>query len=223
MSKNVKGVLGEQYGKVGPVVARKFREENVYSAYQKNVANPRTDAQETHRMRFKVMSELAHNIACGAIFGFRTAAKGTNMSPRNLFQKTNWPLVTATGTGTVNIDYTLMAVSKGGLSNIHPDFPQFDIPSTVKVDFMETASPCQRTKNDKAYIYVYCPDAKQGILSEPIAIADGTGSVKVPTHWNGLKVHVWMFCRNEGAEVPEFGIQAYECSPSTYVGSGNIG
>lgn len=223
MSKNVKGVLGDQYGKVGPVVARKFREENVYSAYQKNVANPRTEAQIAHRKRFRAMSELAHNFACGAIFGFRTAAKGTNLSPRNLFQKTNWPYVTATGTGTVNVDYTTMAVSKGGLSNVHPDIPEFDIPSSVKVDFVETGSPCQRTKNDKVYIYVYCPDAKQGILSEPIDITAQTSSVKVPAHWNGMKVHVWIFCRNEGEEVPEFGIQAYECSPSTYVGSGNIG
>lgn len=222
MSKNIKGVLGEQYGKVGPVVARKFREENVYSAYQKNVANPRTDAQETHRARFKAMSELAHNIACGAIFGFRTAAKGTNLSPRNLFQKTNWKCISATGHGTHNIDYTGMAVSKGGLSNIHPDIPEFDVPMQVKIDFEENGIPCQRTKNDKAYIYVYSPDAKQGILSEPIEIADGTGRVKVPSHWNGMKVHVWMFCRNEGPEVPEFGIQAGECSPSAYCGSGNI-
>lgn len=222
MSKNVKGVLGEQYGKVGPVVARKFREENVYSAYQKNVANPRTDAQEKHRRRFKAMSELAHNIACGAIFGFRTAAKGTNLSPRNLFQKTNWPFVTSTGTGSLSIDYTGLVVSKGGLSNVHPDMPMFDIPQQVKVDFGESGSPCQRTKNDKAYIYVYCPDAKKGILSDPIDIAGETGSVKVPAYWNGMKVHVWIFCRNEGPEVPEFGIQAGECSPSTYCGSGNI-
>ena len=222
MSKNVKGVLGEQYGKVGPVVARKFREENVYSAYQKNVANPRTGAQMAHRARFKAMSELAHNIACGAIFGFRTAAKGTNLSPRNLFQKTNWPSVTATGTGSVVIDYIGMVVSKGGLSNVHPDTPQFDNPEEVKVVFSESGSPCQRTKNDKAYIYVYCPDAKQGILSAPIDIEEQTGSVKVPGYWNGMKVHVWIFCRNEGPEVPEFGIQAGECSPSTYCGSGSI-
>ena len=223
MSKNVKGVLGEQYGKVGPVVARKFREENVYSAYQKNVANPRTEAQETHRARFKAMSELAHNIACGAIFGFRTAAKGTNHSPRNLFQKTNWPFVTATGAGAISVDYIGLSVSKGGLSNVHPGVPLFDIPSQVKVDFQESGSPCQRTKNDKAYIYVYCPDVKKGILSEPIDIAEETGIVKVPQYWNGMKVHVWIFCRNEGPEVPEFGIQAFECSPSTYCGSGDIG
>lgn len=223
MSKNIKGVLGEQYGKVGPVVARKFREENVYSAYQKNVANPRTDPQMIHRRRFKAMSQLAHNIACGAIFGFRTAAKGTNLSPRNLFQKTNWNCISATGTGTLNIDYTGMVVSKGGLSCVHPDVPLFDIPQQVKVDFSESGSACQRTKKDKVYLYVYCPDATQGILSEPVDVAEQTISVKVPGYWNGMKVHVWIFCRNEGAEVPEFGIQAGECSPSAYCGSGTIG
>ena len=223
MSKNIKGVLGEQYGKVGPVVARKFREENVYSAYQKNVANPRTKAQMAHRARFKAMSTLAHNIACGAIFGFRTAAKGTNLSPRNLFQKVNWPRVTSTSSGTANIDYIGLEVSKGGLSGVHPDMPQFDVPMQVKVDFGDTGSACQRTKNDKVYLYVYCPDAEQGVLSEPVDVADQTISVKVPSYWTGMKAHVWIFARNEGPEVPEFGIQAGECSPSSYCGSGNIG
>lgn len=223
MSKNVKGVLGEQYGKVGPVVARKFREENVYSAYQKNVANPRTKAQERHRHRFKVMSELAHNVACGAIFGFRTAAKGTNLSPRNMFQKTNWPMVTVAGTSTVNIDYTRLVVAKGGLSNVHPDVPDFTTPLKVVVDFSETGKACQRTVNDKVYVYVYCPDAKDGVLSAPGDISEGSISVDVPNYWTGMKVHVWIFCRNEGAEVPEFGIQAGECSPSFYAGTGDIG
>lgn len=223
MSKNMKGVLGEQYGKVGPVVARKFREENVYSAYQKNVFNPNTDKQQLQRFKFKMLSELAHNFACGAIFGFRTAAKGSNLSPRNLFQKTNWPFITATTTESANIDYSGMSVAKGGLENVAFGAPNFDTPNTVKVTFVNNFIACQQTPNDRVYIFVYCPDAKTGVLSEGVARDDGEVSVETPAIWNGLKVHVYGFCRNEGQAVAEFGLAAGEASPSQYVGSGTIG
>lgn len=218
----MKGILGAQYGKIGPVVGRKFREENVYSAYQKNVFNPRSEAQRAHRTRFRALSTLSHDMACGAIFGFRVAAKGTNLSPRNLFQKTNWPNVTATSSGVVNIDYTGMQVSKGGLSIVNFDVPDFDAPLTVKVDFGDYGSPCQRTRNDKVYAYVYCPDAKQGIMSNPTEFEAGTVSVNVPSLWTGMRVHVWGFVRNDGPANEGLDIPAGECSPSRYLGGGTI-
>lgn len=220
----MKGVLGNQYGKVGPVVARKFRNENVYSAYQGNVANPRTEKQETHRVRFKELSQLAHNMACGARMGFVAAAKGTNLSPRNMFQKINWKYVTASAPDALNVDYTSLVVAKGGLSNVSFDAANFDTPSQVRVDFTDNAAVCQRTPNDKAYLVVYCPDVKQSMMSAGKTIsASGDISVVVPNDWNGLKVHVWGFTRNEGDGVPELGIVAGECSDSQYCGSGNIG
>lgn len=222
MSKNMKGILGAQYGKIGPVVGRKFREENVYSAYQKNVSNPRSAAQVAHRHRFRALSTLSHDMACGAIFGFRTAAKGTNLSPRNLFQKTNWNSVTATSSGTVNIDYTGMAISKGGLSTVNFDMPNFDIPLKVKVDFAEFGAPCQRTADDRVYIYAYCPDAKQGIMSAPVKVDEAVIEMEVPSIWTGMRVHVWGFVRNDGPADEAKDIPAGECSPSHYLGSGSI-
>lgn len=219
----MKGVLGNQYGKVGPVVARKFRNENVYSAYQGNVANPRTESQEQHRNRFRGMSQLAHSMACGAIFGFRTAAKGTNLSPRNLFQKTNWEFVTARDATSLSVDYMSLQVSKGGLAPVSTATCNFDTPNTVKVDWTRSGAACQVTPNDNAYIYVYCPDVKKGIMSAPIAAREATKDVQVPSDWNGLKVYVYMFCRNDGGVYGDNNIPAGECSPTTFVGLGNIG
>lgn len=224
MSKNMKGVLGEQYGKVGPVVARKFRTDNVYSAYQKNVANPRTEQQEIQRMKFKTLSQLAHNFACGARMGFLAAAKGTNKSPRNVFQKVNWPFITAESVDSLQIDYASMQVAKGGLCPIVGAAPNFDTPLTVKMAFTRGGNPCQRTTNDKAYLFVYCPDTVMGVMSEGVdANSNGNLVVTVPDDWNGLKVHCWCFARNEGPANEEFGIAQYEASPSLYCGSGNIG
>lgn len=222
MSKNMKGILGAQYGKIGPVVGRKFREENVYSAYQKNVANPRSSAQMAHRYRFRALSILSHDMACGAIFGFRTAAKGTNLSPRNLFQKTNFPAITSLSSGTVNIDYTSIVISKGGLSVVNFDTPSFDTPLSVIVDFNEHGAPCQRTDGDRVFVYVYSPDARQGILSGEVEIIDQSVRINVPGLWTGTRVHVWGFVRNQGPADIEKDIRAGECSPSQYLGSGTI-
>ena len=219
----MKGILGDQYGKVGPVVGRKFREENVYSAYQKNIFNPRTEAQQIHRARFRALSEIAHGFACGAIFGFRTAAKGTNLSPRNLFQKTNWPFVTASSPDSINFDYSGMSVSKGGLSNVNFLAPNFDIPNKVTVPFEKYGAACQRTAGDRAFIYVYCPDVGTGLLSKEVELDAGKVILDTPNAWNGLKVHIWGFVRNQGAANLELGIPAGECSDSQYCGSGNIG
>ena len=223
MSKNMKGILGDQYGKVGPVVGRKFREENVYSAYQKNVFNPNTEKQQLQRMKFKAMSQLAHSFACGAIFGFRTAAKGTNRSARNLFQHINWDKIEATSTDSMRIDYTGIMVATGALSNVDFQSANFDTPRSVKVHFAEMGAPCQRTTGDRVFIYVFCPDAGQGILSEGVATNEGSIGVEVPALWVGLSVHVYGFVRNQGTAVEEFGIPAGECSDSRYIAKGDIG
>lgn len=222
MSKNAKGLLGDQVGKVGPVVARIFRNENVFSAYQPNVKNPRTDKQQRQRGRFAVMSQLSHQMACGARFGFINAVKGTNLSPRNMFQKLNFEYVTSTAPGTVLTDFTGFSVARGLLDNVSPNMPQFDTPEKVIVGFSDPGAPCHRTVNDMVYVYIFCPDAKQGILSEPVSVREGEIGVPVPASWNGLKAHVWMFTRNDGAPVPSLGIETGDCSDSAYVGNGTI-
>lgn len=223
MSKNVAGILGNQYGKIGPVVARKFRGKNVYSKYQPNVNNPRTNAQMIQRARFKALSELAHRFACGARVGFVAAAKGSDRSPRNLFQHLNFSCITATNPQALIVDYTTIKVAKGSLSEVGFGAPGFDTPSKVEVDWENISVPCQTTINDKVYIVIHCPDAKATIVSEPVARTAGTVSVAVPVNWNGMKVHVYGFVRNDGPANTEFGIPAGECSESTYIGFGNIG
>lgn len=222
MSKNAKGLLGEQFGKVGPVVGRRYRNENVYSAYQPNVKNPRTEKQVRQRARFTYLSELSHQMACGARFGFQNAVKGTNLSPRNLFQKLNFPFIEVAGGGAISPDFAGFVVARGQLDNVRPDAPQFDTPEKVIVNFSDPGSPCHRTAEDKVYCYIFCPDAKQGVLSEPVPVSEGEIGVPVPALWNGLRAHVWIFTRNEGPEVPSLGLNTGDCSDSVYVGSGTI-
>lgn len=50
------GVYGNWYQKTGNVVARQVKGRTIYSIYQPKVHNPKTDAQETVRMKFRLLS-----------------------------------------------------------------------------------------------------------------------------------------------------------------------
>lgn len=224
MSKNAKGVLGQQVGKVGPVVARRFRNLEVYSAYQPSVTNPRTQKQQMHRLRFATTSRLAHGFGCAVRLGFGAAVRGTKESMRNRFSKLNIPYVTATGIDGVEVDYTALIVAQGGLCPVHFSTPLFDTPSTVQVNFDEmNANTCQKTANDKVYVVVFSPDANLAVVGEGVERTKKTVTVEVPSNWNGTKVHVYGFVRNDGEANLEFNIAAGECSDSLYLGSGSIG
>lgn len=224
MSKNAKGVLGQQVGKVGPVVARKFRNFDVYSAYQPNVKNPRTEKQQLNRLRFAAISGLAHGFGCAVRLGFGAAVRGTKESMRNRFTKLNIANVTPSGVDSVDIDFTAMRIAQGGLCPVHFGTPAFDTPMEVEVPFDDlNANACQKTANDKVYVVVFSPDAGLACVGEGVKRSAGKAVVKVPSNWNGTQVQVYGFVRNDGEANTEFDIAAGECSDSTYIGSGTIG
>lgn len=225
MSKNAKGVLGQQVGKVGPVVARKFRNLDVYSAYQPNVKNPRTSKQQLNRLRFSTISSIAHGFGCAVRLGFGAAVRGTKESMRNRFTKLNIANVTPSGPGSVEIDYSAFVVAQGGLCPVHFDTSMsFDTPLTVEVTFNDlNANACQKTAKDKVYLVVYNPAANLAVIAEGVERSAGRVDVVVPSNWNGSKVQVYGFVRNDGEANTEFDIAAGECSDSTYIGSGTIG
>lgn len=224
MSKNAKGVLGQQVGKVGPVVARKFRNLDVYSAYQPNVKNPRSKKQQDNRLRFATLSRLAHGFGCAVRLGFTADVRGTKESPRNRFVKLNAGVVTASGPDSAEIDFTAMVVARGGLCPVRFGSPEFDTPMEVSVPFDELqANACQKTANDKVYIVVFSPDDNLAVVSEGVVRSAQKVIAKVPSRWNGTRVQVFGFVRNDGEANTEFNIAAGECSDSQYVGSGTIG
>lgn len=224
MSKNAKGVLGQQVGKVGPVVARKFRNLDVYSAYQPNVKNPRTSKQQLNRLRFATISRIAHGFGCAVRLGFGAAVRGTKESMRNRFTKLNIACVTTSGVDSADIDWTGFVIAQGGLCQVKFNSPMFDTPNSVEVQFDEmNANACQKTANDKVYVVVYSPDANLAVVGEGVERSAQKVVVQVPSNWNGTKVQVYGFVRNDGEANTEFNIAAGECSGSQYIGSGSIG
>lgn len=223
MSKNAKGILGQQVGKVGPVVGRLFRGEIIYSAYQPVVGNPKTNAQLVHRAKFAAVSATGHAFGCATRLGFGRAVAGTKYSPRNLFAKLNQGAFTASTPESVVVSYPNLVIAAGGLCPVSFDVPSFAEPLKVSVNYVDGVNGCQKTPSDKVYLVAFAPDMNQAVVSTGEARDEGTIELEVPSTWNGLKVHVWGFVRNDGQLYEPLQIPAGECSGSTYVGTGTIG
>jgi hypothetical protein len=208
-----------------------WKGRNIFRAYNPFVKNPRTEKQQLHRAVFKTLSELSNRFAPATNFGYRQKANNEHTTTRGLFLRDNKDFVHANTVDSVTIDYADLIVARGNLHCPRFGTPQFDTPQQVDVSFDSTLIGCA-TNDDPVCLFVYCPDAKAGILS-PVSGAsmakrsDHSVSCDVPAYWNGMKVHVWGFAL-AGVDEPTY-IDAYGgwmypqmSSDSLYIGTGNI-
>ena len=82
----------------------------------------------------------------------------------------------------------------------------------------DTAAVIGSHAADKAFVFVYSPEAGAGILDQSAVRGDHAVHVSVPTYWNGHRVHVYGFAK--GAS--ENDLFAGVTSDSRYLGSGTI-
>lgn len=85
------GITGTLSGKMGNAVFRVRAGQQVVAQYQPQVANPNTDAQQTARAKFKLITQLAAIMAPALGIVTRPARKGRN--PRTGFVAKNYALI----------------------------------------------------------------------------------------------------------------------------------
>lgn len=217
MSKNNGGYMGQQIGKLGPAVGRRWRGMNVYAGYQKFVKNPRTEGQMAVRAKFGALASLSRCLRGATKKGL--ADIKTIWDGNNAFMHINWPAVSGATAPEVAISYADIVVSRGNLPGVSFGTPDFEEELTVKVPITGTNIDVPGAmESDLIYIIAYQPDLKQGILSTPVLRTSGDISLIVPAAWSGMRAHVWGFCVGApNNEMPN------EPSDSYFVGTGNIG
>lgn len=216
MSKNFKGYMGDQIGKLGTAVGRKWKRKMIYSAYQGKVRNPRTEEQRTVRARFAQLGGMAASFLDATELGFAQYANRMAMTESDYFVKRNWHAVTATDPASVTVDYDSIVVSEGRTPWVEFGTPSFAEEAEVSVTFENGSRQSHVSPNDQVYLFVYQPDTDMGVLSLPAARSTGSITVAVPGSWSGMKVHIYGFA--EGAHEKTTG----KTSMSTYVGTGTI-
>lgn len=119
------GLVGTGSGRVGNMVLSSRNGMTVVRPYQPNVANPNTNAQRCVRAVFKLLTQVGARMS-PVLYPYAAITKGSGMTIRNAFIKTNYPLVSvqtdpddaAFGDATVlatQLNYTGSNAPTGGL------------------------------------------------------------------------------------------------------------
>ena len=221
MGKMKMGILSDFRNKIGTVVGQRWRAgQYTTRAYVKDVRNPRTHAQQLQRAKFSTLGKLASAFQVVCEMGFRPLLSSKPTTAIGEFVSRNKGAVHANTVDSVTIDYADLVVAAGGLVNVRFGTPQFDTPLQVDVSFTDNmGSGVHTALTDLVYLYVYCPDAQCGILSDPVQRSEHSISANVPAYWNGMKVHVYGFTVGSDTNRKYNG----RVSDSTYIGTGNIG
>lgn len=208
------GILGGFRNKVGTVIGFFWKGKAVMRGY-KDLGPKSTYSEEQLlvQTRFGALGKLAQVFLSAITGGFYKVATRKKMTASNIFVKKNWEMSHSTVPGIASIDYPELIISQGDIHNVDFTTPSFDNPLEIEVTF-STVSPYDDS-NDKVYMFAYSPDANEGLLSEAVKRDAGRISMTVPSHWNGLKVHVWGYAQSAKDK------KVY--SDSSYIGTGNIG
>ena len=215
------GILGDFRNKIGTVVGQRWRAgQYTTRAYVKDVRNPNTPKQQLQRAKFSTLGRLAAEFQVACETGFRPLLSSKPTTAVAEFVSRNKGAVHANTVDSVTIDYADLVIAHGGLTNVRFGTPQFDTPQQVDVSFADNmGSGIYTSLDDLVYLFVYCPDAKCGILSEPVQRSERSVSCDVPAYWNGMKVHVYGFTVGADHDKKYTG----HVSDSVYIGTGNIG
>lgn len=212
-----RGILDGFFGKVGTVVGSFWKGIPVMRAYVRRIRDRKNTPQQLVRARFAALADLSSSFLSATAIGLRNAAAKSRTTESNVFVNKNWNAVRADSVDSVTVDFGSLVLAHGSLTGVHFGAPQFDTPQQVDVTFASNEECAKTHPDDLVYLFVYCPDAKSGVLAAAVKRSAKSVSVAVPAYWNGMKVHLWGFVLGAGPD------NEGSLSRSTYIGTGNIG
>ena len=209
--------MGSNSGKVGTVVAYKWKGKDVLRGYKRYIANPRTPAQQLHRAKFRAISLLASDLLKIIKRGFKELSDRQSSTETGLFVKSNWPIVASNEEGEIDIPLHLLVVSKGDLPGVvfgEPQTAAVGQRSAISVEF--TSPDADGTDgDDSVYLGLYCPARNRSELSAPVKRQDGRVLTDVPEEMVGEEVHLYGFAVGSDFN----GEHRYEASDSCWLGA----
>lgn len=206
------GKLGLNYGRyvhgvnLGAIMPTK-RDAKKASAQQKDLME-----------RFAELGIMASSFLNAIRLGLKVAAKtmGPLVSEFDAFVKLNKDAVHVEG-GVADVEFGNLQIAKGNLPQVGFKTPKFEEPLSVEANFTPNSDTPGADADDNVYVVVYEPESKMAVMAAPVKRSTGTATVKVPSTWSGLTVHVYGF--TIGAGRSNMGV----ISNSTYIGTGNVG
>lgn len=191
MAKIDNGILGGFSGHVGPVIGYEWRGRMCMRSMPRRVRNPRTEAQTAHRDDFRRMVQLAATMRVAVRTGLHTVSVEEHMTEYNLFVKLNFGLLGADG-----IDYSRLRVSAGDVAPVGITAAAVDDGNVARIAFVRNPLHQRADADDRVYLYAFCPEAGEGLLSAPVLRRDRRLAMQLPDGWAGREVHLYCFVQD---------------------------
>lgn len=208
MAKQTAGILGGFNGKVGPVIGYVWRGRWCMRARPRKVHNPRTEAQQAHRMQFRDMVQTASQLTAALRYGMRQVSLEQGLTEGNLFVRMNKDCFSAEG-----VDYTRLLLSSGPLAPVAFAPATVDERGVMRVEFEKNPLRLRASSEDKVWVVAYCPELKQLVIASPVERRVRRVATALPDEWAGREFHVWGF-------VTDYKQRASECQ---YIALAEIG
>ena len=219
MSTNMKGFMGDQIGKLGPAVGRRWKGLMVYSAYQKFVHNPKSARQLANRAKFGTLGKMGGGLLKALRYGYHKDAQKFSSTEVAVFLDTNWRRVSVNPTTlAVTVNYDEISLSNG-VKNV-PIFGQPDFSTSGKVVVPVTDGRIDEDNpaTDRLMVAVYNPAFEKALYNDLTAMRDASEvQVEVPSAWQGCEVHVYGF-----AVASATARDVFTVSDTAYIGSGTL-
>ena len=249
MAKQRFGINDAYRGTVGTVIGYEWRGKWCLRSRPLRVRNPRTAKQQSNRLLFKQMVDLASHLKMALRKGLRGVSLGMHITECNLFVKRNKECFSLDAEGQLVVDWERLIVSEGEVPapvfqdillsqpqaaasspnlgeqlnsasrnkkhlGSSPKLGEGDRRGAVVEEYVRIMfSPCaegeRASGDDEVYLYAYCPEMEQGVLSAPAYRRMGSVQLTLPERWQGKEVHLYGFAVDyEG-----------NASDTTYIGS----
>lgn len=185
-------------GKVGNLVGYSMLGKQVFRAYQPEVSNPKTTAQEDQRKKFNIMLDAARMFKWAYRIGLVDEGRARKRTAFAQFMSMNFPFITGSTPQTFQLDWTKIICSQGSLPAAVLDSNHIDqtsIPGEVSVSVQDRCLTYPGAQaDDELALVAVCPDTGDGNIGGFFKRGEMTElSTKVQSNWNGHKVYLYAF------------------------------
>lgn len=185
-------------GKVGNLVGYSMLGKQVFRAYQPEVSNPKTTAQEDQRKKFNIMLDAARMFKWAYRIGLVDEGRSRKRTAFAQFMSVNFPFITGATPQTYVLDWKKVICSQGSLPGVVLDVNHIDQSSTpgeVVVAVQDNGMTYPGARDDDGFALVaVCPDTGDGNIGGFVKRgALGELITKVQSNWNGHDVYLYAF------------------------------
>lgn len=196
MAKLANGYLEGFVGKLGPAVGYRWKNVWCLRSQPRRANNPRTEAQTKHRAMFKEEVRLAGKMRWAVNIGYKALSDEYDMTAQNLFVHANQQCF-STVNGRFTVDYAHLGISDGPVAPVEVTAWSIDENNVLNVSFEKNPLHLSCNQHDNVYVYIWCPEAEAGYLTNPVYRRAKQLSTLLPQLMAGKEIHVYAFVQDE--------------------------